>query len=185
MLEANCVVRSNVHLAVTDQVYRRFLLLPARRPLDGALAENAAWARNWFALHARPWLCAARREEESAAWVVAASAGPEVVAEAAARWQAEEPDRYFFLDRLGAAHVEAMLHEFRRRLGTVSHASPGHRGTDPSRNVEWVDWLRSKVSLPGPLDVLSSGALSPRLSQVEICRVEPAPAGLPVRLESR
>lgn len=183
----------NRHPAVAERDYKRFLRFPVTRSLEGPLAENAAWARAWFAAHARPWIAACRLDAaESAAWAqhleeadageliaVAVSAGPEAEAEAAARWQADEPDRYFFLECYAAAVVEALLAEARQRLGAERHACPGYPGWPIAENVRLSSIVRAAGALGGPLEVLPSGMLLPKKSQLAVCVRRAVPAILP------
>jgi hypothetical protein len=130
------------HPNVPDAVFRRFLRCPSRRTLDGELAENAEWARAWFAAHARPWFCVRVISVEhvqdagvnvarcfaggvvgdgrlcgaTSIAVVAASSGPESETEATERWSAGDFDRSFFLESYGAAVVAQLVVEARRRL---------------------------------------------------------------------
>ncbi|MGH8020970.1 MAG: hypothetical protein ACREIA_22340 [Opitutaceae bacterium] len=145
------IVEHNFHPVVRDADFKRFLRFPPRRILEGPLAENAAWARVWFAAHGRPWFfarampvtvvadsgvlvgdenfggaaLAARLADVDGAVVVAASAGPETDAEAAARWAEGEPDRYFFLECYAAAVVEALLAEAGRRIAAWAGSGMG------------------------------------------------------------
>jgi hypothetical protein len=171
------------HPAVSDRAFNRFLRYPANRPLEGSLAENAAWARDWFRAHGRPWCCAIRAEgaaRERAAslfagatdWaVIVASAGPEAETEAAARYAADEPDRYFFLDSYASAVVDALVVEARVALHADKHLSPGHRGWSIEDNRLLLATIRATAPLLGPLDVLSSGMLVPKKSQLAVCGV--------------
>jgi hypothetical protein len=162
----NCS-ETNFHPAVSDAEFKRFLRFPPRRPLEGPLAENAAWARSWFATHARPWFCvrelrvtvesgvgvflasgqfggpalAARFAGIKHALAVAASAGPETDAETAARWAQHEPDRYFFLESYGAAVVENLVAEAGRRLATLT----GDHIVLPHYCPGFPDWVASEA----------------------------------------
>lgn len=178
---------SDDHLVVDERDYKRFLRFPTGRALEGALAENAAWAREWFAAHAHPWstailadpsvcaLASSHFPEDSNLAVVAVSAGPEAEAEAAARWQADEPDRYFFLECYAAAVVEALLAAARCRLGAERHLCPGYRGWPIADNHVLLAVFHSADALAGPLAVLSSGMLVPKKSQLAVCVVRAAP----------
>lgn len=153
---------ANFHPGVSDAEFKRFLRLPLRRPLEGPLAENAAWARSWFASQARPWFClrelpvaveagvgvflgpgqfggpelAARFAGVKRAVAVAASAGPETDAETAARWAQHEPDRYFFLECYAAAVVESLVAEAGRRLAVRA----GDHAVLPHYCPGFADW---------------------------------------------
>lgn len=179
------------HPEITDRVYNRFLRYPANRPLEGLLAENAAWARGWFRANANPWCCAVRASDavqaRAAAFLpaadeyalIAASAGPEPEAEATARWTEEEPDRYFFVDSFASAIVEALVADARKAFGADHHYSPGYRGWSVEDNRLLLDALLPAGPLPGPLSVLPSGMLSPRKSQLAVCAVLKRPETTP------
>lgn len=124
--------------AVRAVEYHRLLGLPRRRELQGALAERAAWARDWYARHGRPELRVRRfgiRElgvdmvqleagprlasgtlaarlrhcRAHALVVMAATAGAEVGPACAERWRDGRPDEAWFLDRFAAAVVEHLV----------------------------------------------------------------------------
>jgi len=169
------------HLLVSDTVYKRFLRLPLRRVLEGPMAEAAADAREWFAREARPWGCAiatdparwtlasAKTRGATALALVAVSTGVEVAEETAARWARDEPDRAFFLDRLAAATVEVMLAAAKRELGSTYHDCPGFWDWPIQENSRLLSALQAECPLPGPLDVLDSGMLRPKTSQLALC----------------
>lgn len=177
----------NRHPVVSDRDFKRFLRYPPARAFEGPLAENATWARTWFAANARPWCCAIQADESVRALagarfpdageltVVAASAGPEAEAEAAALWAAGEPDRYFFLECLAAATVEALLGEARRRFGAEKHLCPGYPGWPITDNATLLAALGEAAALPGPLAMLPSGMLTPKKSQLAVCARRPVP----------
>lgn len=179
---------SNRHPDVSDADFKRFLRYPPARPLEGPLAENAAWARAWFVAHARPWSAAIRADDRvrglAAAWfrntedlaVIAVSAGLEPEAEAAARWAADEPDRYLFLECYAAAAVEALLAEARLRLGADRHYCPGYPGWSIHDSAALLAVLRAGDALPGPLTMLSSGMLAPKKSLLAVCAIRAVPA---------
>lgn len=169
------------HPEVPDATYKRFLRYPPARTLEGPLAENAAWAREWYAEHGRPWSAGVQvdgvwRErlrghvsEGETVVLVAASAGPEAEAEAARRWEADEPDRYFFLHCFAAAVVDELLATARRRLGATEHRCPGYLGWAVEENIPLRNVLNEVSALAGPLDVLNTGMLQPKLSQIAVC----------------
>lgn len=183
--ERNCLP------AVRDGDFKRFLRFPPHRPLSGAVAETANWARTWYATHGQPWCCAIAVPELFAvpgdseeplahplhdqpdAVLVAASAGPEAEAEARRRWLEAEPDRYYFLECYAAAVVDALVSDAARRLvaaGRISVSArfrhcPGYRGWPVSDNAVLVRRLQ-RLPLPGPMAALESGMLSPKASQV-------------------
>ena len=114
--------------------YIRLLGFPRGHLLEGRALELAAWAREWYAAHGRPWMYGrhsrtlaigphsitvdgitfrtdrVRRILEQAdahgVVLVAVSAGPEIEQRAQEAWRDEKPDEYFFLEMLGSAVVE-------------------------------------------------------------------------------
>ena len=122
--------------------YQRLLGYPSGHVLEGRARELADWAREWYAVHGRPWIYAReagsvategasvkidgvrfhsgvlRRRFERAsadgAIVAAVSAGPEIEREAQKLWLEEKPDEYYFLEVLGSAVVERLTTDDRR-----------------------------------------------------------------------
>ena len=105
--------------------------------------------------------------------MLAVSAGPEAEAEASARWTAGEPDRYYFLECLAAAVVEALLAEVRHRLGANKHLCPGYPGWPIQNNAALLAALAGAGALPGALTMLPSGMLTPKKSQLAVCAMRP------------
>lgn len=199
-------VETSFRPTVGDAEFKRFLRFPPRRRLEGPLADNAAWARAWFATHARPWFStrevpvtvapatgvfiadrlfggpelAKRFAGIERAVAVAASAGPELDAETAARWAQDEPDRYFFLESYGAAVVEGLLAEAGRRLASrarhhtvLPHYCPGFPGWAAGEAPAFHAQITAEGALPGPLEVLPTGALRPKKSQLALFGLKP------------
>jgi hypothetical protein len=116
--------------------------------------------------------------EANAAVLVAVSAGPELEAEAGRLWREERPDEYFFLEMFGAAVVEHLLTSVgarlcdwaeARQMAVLPHDSPGYPGWDVAEQPALLALLASRErTLPGPLDVLASGALVPKKSQLAV-----------------
>jgi hypothetical protein len=115
--------------------------------------------------------------------VVAASAGPEAEAEAGRCWENDEPDRYYFMETYASAVVEALVAEARARLcawadgqGTVllPHYSPGYHGWSISDQAAVFSLLAGAGAPPGPLEVMASGMLRPKKSQLAVFAVAPA-----------
>jgi len=202
-------VETNRHPVVSDAEFKRLLRVPPEFEFTGQMGENAAWVRDWYAAHGRPWLwasavesCAvagevttlggqeltsrelARRFRQAhGAVVVAASAGPEAEAEAACRWADDEPDRYYFLETFASAVVEALIAEARGRLcawaderGDVllPHYSPGYQGWTVGDQARVLVLLTDRGAVPGPLEVMSSGMLRPKKSQLAVFALAPA-----------
>lgn len=178
----------NHHPDIDGRTFNRFLRYPANRPLEGPMAENATWAREWFRRHAQPWSVAIRASESMRARiahvlptkgdlaVIAVSAGPGPEAEAAARWADGEPDRYFFLESFAAAIVEGLLGDARRRFGATRHYCPGFRGWPINDNQDLLDAVLAAGTLPGPLGVMSSGMIVPKKSQLAVCSLSAMPS---------
>lgn len=166
---------------VPTAVFRRYLRLPPKRSVSPAVAEAEAWARAWFHEHARPWTCVVTADDDFNCWltarqpgigraaIVAVSAGTEAEGEAAARWKNDEPDRYYFLECYASAVVDTLLIAARTQLGADRHECPGYPGWPIEDNREVLAALRRLSPLPGPLDVMESGMLRPRKSQVAVC----------------
>lgn len=127
---------------VSDEAFKRYLRFPVKRPLEGPMAERAAWARDWYQQNGRPWIVQIPVEvtvvENKHLLVagqamgdprvarlfhriregrlVAASAGAEAEAEALRLWQRDEPDSYYFLDAFAAAVANQLLVDTRSQL---------------------------------------------------------------------
>jgi hypothetical protein len=192
---------------VRPEDYKRFLRYPPARPLEGPMAENASWSEAWYEENGRPWWCgrridafapqdngvrleeleficptlAERARKASACFVVAVSAGLEVDEESTRRWQADEPDRYYFLQAWGAAVVASLLEVARLAVaqyqkvgdGRVKFGyAPGYPDWPIADMARLVGLLRRGGELPGQLEVLESGMLNPKKSQVVVFLVE-------------
>jgi hypothetical protein len=203
------IAETNLHPEVRDEEYKRLLRVPADFEFTGAIADNVSWAKQWFAEHGRPWLWArtvdtvfatettavvggiafesrelARRFRLArGAAVVAVSAGVEAEMESARRWEAGEPDRYFFLESYASAVVEALMAEARARLCAWSdagdnvllpHYCPGYHGWPVTDQARLVGLLTDTGIAPGPLEVMESGMLRPKKSQVGLFGVAPS-----------
>ncbi|MBP7141681.1 MAG: hypothetical protein KBA71_07215 [Opitutaceae bacterium] len=178
---------------ISEACYRRFLRLPASRPMEGRLEENAIFVRTWFAAHARPWSVSApvtlavegdtlladgeaflspqlvsRIGTRGCGMLLAVSAGPEAEQEAAARWRADEPDLYYFIECYASAVVDTLLRKACTQLGSREFWCPGYREWPLVQMPRLLDLLQRKTSLPGPLRVLESGMLTPRKSQIAL-----------------
>lgn len=201
-------LETNIHPVVSDAEFKRLLRLPPHYEMKGLMAENAAWAREWFSRHAQPWMCAhpidscsvgdgvvtldgqelhskelaKRFRHAKAAVIVAASAGAEPEAEAAQRWADDEPDRYFFMETYATAVVESLIAAARGRLCPwadqqqrvlLPHYSPGYRGWSPADQHKVHGLVRQGGKLPGLLEILDSGMLRPKKSQLAVFAVAP------------
>lgn len=194
---------TNFHPPVDEAEFKRQLRLPEDYVMSGKVAANAAWARHWFAAHAQPWLCAhllpscevgestvtmsgqiltswelvKRFRQAESAVIVGVSAGGEAEAESTTRWEADEPDRYFFMEAYASAVVEALISEARRRLcqwaGEQSrvllpHYSPGYHEWSVADQVKVHALLSQGGKIPGQLEVMTSGMLCPKNSQLVV-----------------
>jgi hypothetical protein len=173
--------------------YQRLLGYPRGASMSARGAELADWARNWYASHGSPWIHERRvedlggysfasarlnqaflRAEAHAAVLVAVSAGGALEEEAQKLWREEKPDEYFFLEIFGSAVVErlitmagARLCEWadERSLAVLPHFSPGCEDWDIAGQRQLLEWIGPT---PGPLEVLASGALRPKKSQLAV-----------------
>lgn len=110
--------------------------------------------------------------------LVAVGAGAELEAEAARRWEDEKPDEYFFLEVYGSAVVEHLVTQAgarlcgwaeRHGLAVLPHDSPGYPEWDIAEQAALHELLTaSPAPLPGPLEVLDSGALRPKKSLIAV-----------------
>lgn len=125
---------------------------------------------------------ARRFRQAHGAVVVGASAGPEAEAEAARWWEQDEPDRYYFIESYASAVVEALIAEARGRLcawadsrGSVllPHYSPGYQGWTVGDQARVFSLLTERGTSPGPLEVMSSGMLRPKKSQLAVFALAP------------
>ena len=169
-------------LAVQDAEFYRLLGYPRGRQPEGRAAELAAWAREWYAEHGRPWTHSRETQLPERAFVVAVSAGPEIEEEAQRRWRDGIPDEYFFLEIYGSTVVEHLTTAAGARLcawadpqglAILPHWSPGYEGVDIARQAELLERLQP---LPDRLEVLPSGMLRPKKSQISVFPVVPKTA---------
>lgn len=206
------VAAHEVAAALSEREYRRLLQWPRGQDLPEAMRERAQDARRWYAEHGRPYLAVRRvgvrtidvrtvtlesgdvLEGRSLATglrdvaahavaVVVASAGHEVAAESARRWQAALPDEAFFLDRLAAGLAEGLLvraaSDLCRRLvpdgeHLMPHRSPGCGDWGLADQARLMEIVRDAS---GPVTLLDSGALRPQHSVLALFGItrEPAP----------
>jgi hypothetical protein len=146
--------------------YVRLLGYPQGWTLDGRAQELAAWAREWYAQHGRPWTYARGADnvrleggaiviegarfqssrlqttlanaDADRAFLVAVSAGPELEDEAHARWQDGKPDEYFFLEVFGSAVVEHLVTTTGARL--CAWADRERAAVLPHYSPGYPDW---------------------------------------------
>lgn len=118
-----------------------------------------------------------RFQQAESAVIVGISVGGEPESESASRWEADEPDRYFFIESYAAAVVEALISEARSRLcqwaGELSrvllpHYSPGYQEWSVADQLKVHTLLAQFGDMPGELEVMESGMLQPRVSQLVV-----------------
>lgn len=111
--------------------------------------------------------------------LVGVSAGAEAEEEARRCWESERPDEYFFLEIYGSAVVEhltalagARLCDWAEQNGmaVLPHASPGYPEWDVAEQPQLLELLRQtrREPWPGALEVLESGMLRPKKSQLAV-----------------
>lgn len=109
--------------------------------------------------------------------VAAVGAGRECEEHARVLWQDGRPDEYFFLEIYGSAVVEHLVASLNSRLcalaereglAAIPHFSPGYTGWDVADQGALFDCVMRGASRPLPesLEVLSSGMLRPKKSQL-------------------
>jgi hypothetical protein len=170
---------------VKDAEYYRLLGYPRGKRPEGRSAELAVWARAWYARHGRPWTYSREAPTSPRNFLVAVSAGPELEEEANRCWRDGHPDEYFFLEMFGSAVVEqltmvagAELCEWAdpQGLAVLPHHSPGYAGFDIAEQFRLLEQIRP---LPYALEVLPSGMLRPKKSQLSVFPVVPKMAATP------
>jgi hypothetical protein len=120
-----------------------------------------------------------QKAEAHGVLLVAASAGPEVEQEAQKLWREEKPDEYFFLETWGSAVVEHLITVTGARLcawaededmAILPHYSPGYSEWDIAEQPRLLQLvgLTREQALPGRVEVLDSGALRPKKSQLAV-----------------
>jgi hypothetical protein len=167
---------------VQPEEYLRLLGYPRGWSLDGRAAELAAWARDWYGTHGRPWTfvraagpvsvvnagvqidgvrfssprltSSLLRAGATSVALVAVSAGPEAEMEARRLWEAERPDEYFFLEIFASAVVEHLTTMTGARL--CAWADGQQAAVLPHYSPGYPGW---EIGEQAPLlDVLSRGA---------------------------
>ena len=119
------------------------------------------------------------------ALLVAMSAGATCEDHAHQLWQEAKPDEYFFLEIFGSAVVEHLMATLNGRLCdlvereglmAVRHYSPGYAGWDVAEQNKLFELIAHGLtqSLPGPLEVLSTGMLRPKKSLLAVVGLAPA-----------
>jgi hypothetical protein len=117
--------------------------------------------------------------EADSAVLVAVGAGPEAEEKARQLWTEEKPDEYFFLEIFASAVVEhlttltgARLCDWAEHHGmaVLPHSSPGYAEWNVAEQPHLLRLIRQTrhVPLPSSLQVLESGMLRPRKSQLAV-----------------
>ena len=111
--------------------------------------------------------------------LMAVSAGKECEEQAKRLWEEEKPDEYYFLESYGSAVVEQLVTLANGRIcgwadenemAALPHFSPGYAGWNVTGQVALWELFRRQFTggLPGELDVLESGMLRPKKSQLAV-----------------
>lgn len=112
--------------------------------------------------------------------IVAVSAGAELERQANRSWQSGFPDEYFFFEIFGSAVVEALIAHAGAQLcrwaesqaaTVLRHESPGCGNWDVAEQVlllRTMKQLASRTFTLGQLEVLESGMLKPKKSQIAV-----------------
>ena len=111
--------------------------------------------------------------------LVAVSAGKECEEHARALWHDGKPDEYFFLETFGSAVVEELIvlanghicgWADAHQMAALTHFSPGFSGWEILEQIPLWNLFRQNFpdAFPGELDVLESGMLRPKKSQLAL-----------------
>jgi len=117
--------------------------------------------------------------QADSAVLVAVSAGRECEEHAQRLWRESKPDEYFFLEIFGSAVVEHLVTMASGHIcgwadqngaAVLPHYSPGYSGWDIADQTKLWDLIRqdSARHLEGKLDVLETGMLRPKKSQLTV-----------------
>jgi len=108
---------------------------------------------------------------------VAVSAGAEISEHCDLLWQTNRPDEAFILDALATNVVEQLTLRTGMQLcdwgeptgmAAIPHYCPGYKGWDILEHLVILPMLTEKQPLPGSLEVLESGMLKPKKSQIAV-----------------
>ncbi len=111
--------------------------------------------------------------------LIGVSAGKECEEQARQLWEEGKPDEYFFLEVLGSAVVEQLIvvasgricgWADENKMAALPYFSPGYSGWNIAEQIPLWKLFREQCSedFPGPLEVLESGMLRPKKSQLAI-----------------
>jgi hypothetical protein len=150
----------------------------ARRAASLTIVQGAVEI-DGVAFHSARLRTALQVAEAHTLFLAAAGAGPQAEEEARRLWLEGKPDEYFFLEVFASAVVEhlvtlagASLCEWAdgHSLAVLPHSSPGYSQWDVGEQGALLRLIRrdGEVDLPGPLEALESGALSPKKSQLAV-----------------
>ena len=111
--------------------------------------------------------------------LLAVSAGKECEEHAKKLWEEEKPDEYYFLESYGSTVVEQLVTLANGRIcgwadqnqiAALPHFSPGYAGWNVTAQVPLWELFRRQFTggFPGELEVLESGMLRPKKSQLAV-----------------
>jgi len=111
--------------------------------------------------------------------LLAVSAGKECEEHAKKLWEEEKPDEYYFLESYGSTMVEQLVTlangricgwADKNQMAALPHFSPGYAGWNVTGQVPLWELFRRQFpgGFPGELDVLESGMLRPKKSQLAV-----------------
>jgi hypothetical protein len=117
--------------------------------------------------------------EAHGAVLLVVSAGKECEEYARELWSDDKPDEYFFLESLGSAVVEQLIAQASghicgwadaNKMAALPHVSPGFSGWNIAEQIKLWTLFRQNFSdkFPGELEVLESGMLRPKKSQLAV-----------------
>ena len=120
--------------------------------------------------------------QADSAVLVAVSAGRECEEHAQQLWRESKPDEYFFLEIFGSAVVEHLVTIASGHIcgwadqnggAVLPHYSPGYSGWDISDQIGLWNLIRQNGAryLDGKLEVLETGMLRPKKSQLTVLGV--------------
>ena len=188
---------------VDQKEYNRLLGYPASATVSARAAELAAWARDWYAKHGRPWIYARgvelrvtsdgfeldgipfngsklratlERAEAHEAILVGVGAGVALELEAQRLWLEERPDEYFFLDVYGSAVVERLVTQTGARL--CAWADTQGLAVLPHQSPGYPEWDIGEQ--PKLLQLVDPASVPERLEALESGMLRPKKSMLAV-----
>ncbi len=111
--------------------------------------------------------------------LVAVSAGQECEEHARQLWKEDKPDEYYFLESFGSAVVEQLVAVAsghicgwadENQMAALPHFSPGYSGWNIAEQIPLWNLFQKHFpgGFPGVLEVLDSGMLRPKKSQLTV-----------------